>query len=363
MTDLFSPYRMGELTLANRLVMAPMTRNRATGLGVPTALMATYYGQRSSAGLLISESAPVSAQAVGYPCTPGLYSDEQQEGWRQVTAAVHRGGAALFAQLQHCGRISHPSHQPDSALPVAPSAIRPQGIAVTATGMQPFVLPRALATAELPGLVQQFQQAARRAMSAGFDGVEIHAANGYLIDQFLRDSSNHRTDGYGGTPARRLALLMDVIDAVAEVWPRHRIGVRLSPENRFNDMTDSDPAAHFGFFCAELSRTGIAYLHLLEGDMMSRSSGMDYRALRQRFEGSYIANNGYDKARAQAALQAGHADLVALGTPFLANPDLVDRLRRDLPLNAPDQGTFYGGGAQGYTDYPVAGTATAGAQP
>ncbi len=367
MTDLFSPYRLGDLTLANRLAMAPMTRNRASSHGVPSALMSTYYGQRAGAGLVISESAPVSAQGVGYPGTPGLYTDEQVEGWRPVTAAVRRGGAAFFAQLQHCGRISHPSHQVDAALPVAPSALRPQGMAATSTGMQPFVEPRALSLAEIAGLVQQFQHAAQRALAAGFDGVEIHGANGYLIDQFLRDGSNHRSDAYGGTPARRLALLIDVIDAVAEVLPRHRIGVRLSPENRFNDMADSNAEAHFGFFAAELSRTGIAYLHMLEGDMMSRSSGMDYRALRGRFDGSYIANNGYDKQSAQAAIHAGHADLVAFGTPFLANPDLVERFRRDLPLNSPDHDTFYGGAERGYTDYPIAGaTADAiaeGAQP
>lgn len=363
MTDLFSSYSLGDLTLANRLVMAPMTRNRASDQGVPGELMATYYGQRASAGLLISESAPVSRQAVGYPFTPGLFTDEQVDGWRHVTAAVHRGGSVIFAQLQHCGRISHPSHQVDGALPVAPSAIRPQGVAVTGTGMQAFATPRALAAAEIANVVQQFKEASLRARTAGFDGVEVHAANGYLIDQFLRDGSNQRTDAYGGSPVRRMALLMEVIEAVAEVWSRERIGVRLSPENRFNDMTDSSVSDHFGFFADQLARLGIAYLHVLEGDMASRSPSMDYRELRRRFGGTYVANNGYDKRRAQAALLDGHADLIAFGTPFLANPDLVERLKRDLPLNTPDHNTFYGGGQRGYVDYPAFDQATAGALP
>jgi N-ethylmaleimide reductase len=363
MADLFSSYSLGNLTLANRLVMAPMTRNRASEQGVPGELMATYYGQRASAGLLISESAPVAQQAVGYPFTPGLFTDEQVEGWRHVTASVHRAGSLIFAQLQHCGRISHPSHQLDGSLPVAPSAIRPQGMAVTASGMQPFATPRALAVAEIADVVQQFKDAASRARAAGFDGVEVHGANGYLIDQFLRDCTNHRADAYGGSPARRLALLMEVIEAVAEIWPRERIGVRLSPENRFNDMSDSNAQEHFGFFVDELSRQGIAYLHVLEGDMANRASSFDYRELRRCFGGTYIANNGYDKRRAQAALLEGSADLIAFGAPFLANPDLVERLRRDLPLNVPDHATFYGGGQRGYVDYPVFDEATAGVNP
>jgi N-ethylmaleimide reductase len=363
MANLFSSYSLGNLTLANRLVMAPMTRNRASEQGVPGELMATYYGQRASAGLLISESAPVSRQAVGYPFTPGLFTDEQVDGWRQVTTSVHSGGSLIFAQLQHCGRISHPSHQLDGSPPVAPSAIRPQGMAVTATGMQPFATPRALAAAEIADVVQQFKDASLRARAAGFDGVEVHGANGYLIDQFLRDGSNQRTDAYGGSPARRMALLMEVIEAVAEVWPRERIGVRLSPENRFNDMADSNASEHFGFFADQLSKLEIAYLHVLEGDMTGRSSSMDYRDLRRRFGGTYIANNGYDKRRAQDALLDGHADLVAFGAPFLANPDLVERLMRDLPLNTPDHHTFYGGDHRGYVDYPVFDEATAGANP
>lgn len=353
MTDLFAPYRVRDLTLSNRIVMAPMTRNRADAQGVPTAIMATYYGQRGDAGLVVTESAPVSAQAVGYPHTPGLFSAAQVGGWRAVTDAVHARGGRIFAQLQHCGRISHPSLQPQGGEPVAPSAIRPRGRAVTDTGMQDFVAPRALRADEVRGVVEQYRAAARHARQAGFDGVEIHGANGYLIDQFLRDGSNHRSDAYGGTPARRLALLNEVIDAVAEVWSRERIGVRLSPENRFNDMADSDPASHFAYFVSELGRARLAYLHVLEGDMATRSSAIDYPALRRRFDGVYVANNGYDKARALAAIRAGDADMVAFGAAFIANPDLVARLRHDWPLNTPDVQTYYGGTARGYTDYPA----------
>lgn len=353
MSELFSPFALVDLNLTNRIVMAPMTRNRADTQGVPTALMASYYGQRADAGLVVSESAPISAHAVGYPCTPGLFSESQASGWCKVTEEVHARGGRIFAQLQHCGRISHPSLQPEGAEPVAPSAIRPQGMAVTYTGMQAFVQPRALQINEITGVVEQFKAAAQHALMAGFDGVEIHGANGYLIDQFLRDGSNHRTDTYGGTPARRLAFLLEVIDAVTEVWPRERIGVRLSPENSFNDMKDSDPVKHFTYFVTQLGRARLAYLHMLEGDMMTQSSTLDYRALRRCFDGVYIANNGYDKARATAALRGDDADLVAFGAAFIANPDLVNRFRNDWPLNAPDPQTFYAGGERGYTDYPL----------
>lgn len=353
MPHLFAPLVHRDLTLSNRIVMAPMTRNRADADGAPTALMTDYYGQRADAGLVVSEAVPVSPQAVGYPGTPGLFSVAQVAGWSRVTEAVHARGGHIFAQLQHCGRISHPSLQPEGAEPVAPSAIRPQGMAETPTGMQPFVQPRALRMEEIVGVIGQFRSAARQARAAGFDGVEIHGANGYLIDQFLRDGSNQRVGVYGGTPARRLALLLDVINEVAEVWSRDRIGVRLSPENRFNDMADSDPAEHFGYFVGELSRARLAYLHMVEGDMMTGDRTLDYGALRQRFDGLYIANHGYDKAGATAALREGHADLVAFGTAYIANPDLVERLRRDWPLSPPDPQTFYSGGASGYTDYPA----------
>lgn len=354
MHELFAPFMLSEMLLGNRIVMAPMTRNRAAPEGVPSPLMAVHYGQRGDAGLVISESAPVSAQGVGYPGTPGIYTEEQAQGWRKVTDAVHAKGGHIFAQLQHCGRISHPSLQVNGELPVAPSAIKPEGLAVTYDGMQPFLMPRELATAEIPQVVEQFKKASGLAKAASFDGVEIHAANGYLIDQFLRDGSNQRDDRYGGSPAGRLAFLLEIVDAVSEIWPQGRIGVRFSPENRFNDMHDSDPAAHFGYYAQELSKLHLAYLHVLEGDMSATAPAVDYRELRRRFGGTYIANNGYDRARAMAAIEQGSADLIAFGKPFIANPDLVVRLHHDLPLATPDSARFYGGDERGYTDYPSA---------
>jgi N-ethylmaleimide reductase len=350
--DLFTSFRLGDMTLANRMVMAPMTRNRADDKGVPRPMMATYYGQRADAGLIVTESVPVSAEGIGYPFTPGLYTEAQAAGWLRVTNAVRSAGGHAFVQLQHCGRISHPSLLPDNGLPVAPSALRPEGQAVTYAGMRDFVTPRALEAGEIPGIVIQFQRAAEMARRAGFDGVEVHGANGYLVDQFLRDGSNRRTDAYGGSAQNRMRLLNEILDAVCAVWPASRVGVRLSPENGFNTMADSDPQAHFGYFAGQLGARSLAYVHVLEGDMMTKASVLDYRALRARFAGPYIANNGYDLARAAAALRSGAADLVAFGTPFLANPDLVRRYRENLPLNAADTSTFYGGDELGYTDYP-----------
>jgi N-ethylmaleimide reductase len=350
--DLFQPFRLGDLTLANRMVMAPMTRNRADRSGVPSPMMATYYEQRASAGLIITESTPVSPEGVGYPFTPGIWTDAQVAGWRRVTDAVRAAGGRIFMQLQHCGRISHPSMQPGSATPVAPSPLRPAGQAVTYAGMQDFATPRALASDEIAGVVAQFRHAAAMAAQAGFDGIEVHGANGYLIDQFLRDGSNRRTDAYGGSVGNRLRLLNEILDAAATVWPAGRVGVRLSPENGFNAMSDSDPAAHFSYFLEQLGARDLAYVHVLEGDMMSKTAALDYRALRARFAGPYVANNGYDLARAQASIRGGAADLVAFGIPFLANPDLVRRYRENLPLNAADPATFYGGSESGYTDYP-----------
>lgn len=351
--DLFEPFDLGELKLANRMVMAPMTRNRADNSGSVTPIMATYYQQRASAGLIVSESAPVSAEGVGYPFTPGIYDEAQVKSWRRLTDAVHAEGGQVFIQLQHCGRISHPSMLPGDMTPVAPSALRPEGQAVTYTGMQDFVTPRALETLELPDIVAQFRHAAQVAQRAGFDGVEVHGANGYIIDQFLRDGTNQRTDAYGGSVQNRMRLLNEILDAVCAVWPVHRVGVRFSPENSFNAMSDSDPQTHFGYFFEALSLRGLAYVHVLEGDMMTKSSTLDYRALRTKFSGPYIANNGYDLQKAQVALKSGDADLIAFGIPFLANPDLVRRYREGLPLNEADPSTFYGGGEAGYTDYPA----------
>ncbi|MEO3431405.1 alkene reductase [Pelagibius sp. CAU 1746] len=351
--DLFAPVQLGDLTLSNRMVMAPMTRNRAGADGVVPPLMATYYQQRASAGLIVTESAPVSAQAIGYPFTPGIFTDAQAASWLTLTDAVHSAGGRIFAQLQHCGRISHPSLQPDATPPVAPSALRPAGQAVTYSGMQDFVTPRALETHEVRDIVAQFRHGAEMARRAGFDGVEVHGANGYIIDQFLRDGSNRRGDAYGGSVENRMRLLNEVLEAVCEVWPAARVGLRLTPENAFNGMSDSDPQGHFEYFVGQLNPRGLAYLHVLEGDMLTRAGTVDYRALRTKFDGPYIANNGYDLDRARAALRDGAADLIAFGTPFLANPDLVRRYRENLPLNEADSTTFYGGGEAGYTDYPT----------
>ncbi len=351
--NLFEPFQLGHLALANRMVLAPMTRNRATEDGLVLPMTATYYQQRASAGLIIAESTPVSAEGVGYPLTPGIYSTAQAKAWRRMTDAVHAVGGHTFVQLQHCGRISHPSLLPNMVKPVAPSELTPYGQAVTYAGMQDYVTPRALGAHDIPGIVGQFQHAAEMAKLAGFDGVEIHGANGYLIDQFLRDGTNHRTDAYGGGVQNRMRLLNDILDSVCSVWPAQCVGVRLTPENRFNSMSDSAPQAHFEYFAEQLKPRGLAYIHVLEGDMTTKASVVDYRALRRKFAGTYIANNGYDRARAQMALAGGAADLVAFGIPFLANPDLVRRYREDLPLNAPDPSTFYQGGETGYTDYPL----------
>jgi N-ethylmaleimide reductase len=350
--DLFSAFQLNDLTLSSRMVMAPMSRNRADPSGDVTPMMVTYYQQRASAALIIAESTTVSAEAVGYPLTPGLFTESHAASWRPLTDAVHAGGSRIFAQLLHCGRVSHPSLQPGGVLPVAPSAIRPAGQAVTLTGMQDFVTPRELVIDELPGIVAQFRHSAELAKIAGFDGIEVHGANGYLLDQFLRDGSNRRTDAYGGSLDNRMRLLNEVLDGVSEVWPVERIGVRLTPENSFNDMADSDPQAHFEYIVAELGKRGLGYVHVSQGDIIPIPPALDYRAMRARFPGAYITNKAYDLERATQAITNGDADLVAFGVPFLANPDLVRRYREGLPLNTPDPATFYGGDEAGYTDYP-----------
>ena len=354
--DLFSPISLGDLALPNRMIMAPLTRNRAVMPGnVPQAMNVTYYAQRAGAGLIITEATQVSPEGVGYPATPGIHSEEQVQGWRAVNDAVHAQGGRLFVQLWYCGRISHPDLLPDNRQPVSASAIKPEGDAFTYEGLKPFVEPRALGTDEIPGIVDQYRQAARRAVEAGFDGVEIHAANGYLLDQFLRDGTNRRADSYGGSLDNRTRLLMEVLAAVLERWESARVGVRISPENSFNDIHDSDPQATFNFVARSLSGKGLGYLHVVEGDMMSGERGLDYRQLRDHFDGCYMANSGYDKARAQAAIAGGAADMVSFGQLFLANPDLVQRFKTDAALNAPDPETFYGGDEKGYTDYPALG--------
>ncbi|MDH3472208.1 MAG: alkene reductase [Rhodospirillales bacterium] len=352
--DLFTPVDLGALALENRIVMAPLTRNRAGPGNVPQALNAEYYVQRASAGLIVTEATQVSPQGVGYPGTPGIHSAEQVEGWRRVTEAVHDKGGRIVLQLWHVGRISHPSLQPGGALPVAPSALKPEGEVFTHEGPQPFVTPRALETAEIPGIVAQYRAAAENALAAGFDGVEVHAANGYLLDQFLRDGSNHRRDAYGGPVENRARLIFEVLDAVVEVWGAGRVGLRLSPVNSFNSMTDNDPDATFGYVAGRLNRYGLAYLHVVETDMAGAAGprGYDRDALRRAFKGPYMANGGYGRDSATQALARGAADPVAFGQPFIANPDLVERFSRNAPLNAPDPASFYGGDAKGYTDYP-----------
>ncbi len=351
--DLFTPLVLGDMTLPNRLVMAPLTRNRAGEGNVPTALNVRYYTQRASAGLIITEASQISPQGVGYPATPGIHSDEQVAGWRKVTEAVHAVGGRIFIQLWHVGRISHPSMQPDNARPVAPSAIRPGGEAITYEGMQPFETPRALTLEEIHDVVADYAAAAQRAKDAGFDGVEIHSANGYLLDEFLRDGTNIRTDAYGGSVENRMRLLDEVIAAVSGVWPTNHIGVRLSPENRFNDIHDSQPQATFNTVVDMLRGHQLAYLHVLEGDMLSNERQLNYAELKQKFGGLYMANNGYTRARAEQALAQGDADLVAFGRLFIANPDLPERFARGAKLNEPNPETFYGGNEAGYTDYPA----------
>jgi N-ethylmaleimide reductase len=343
---------MGPYTLSSRFVMAPLTRNRAGDGNAPQAINVEYYRQRASAGLIISEGSQISPSAVGYPATPGIHSPEQIAGWKQVTDAVHSRNSRIFLQLWHCGRVSHPSLLPGGELPVAPSAIRPEGDAFTYQGPQPFVTPRALETSELPGIVEDYRKAAQNALSAGFDGVEIHAANGYLIDQFIRDGSNQRTDAYGGSLENRSRLLLEVTAAVTDVWGADRVGVRFSPINSFNDMRDSEPQKTFDYMAAALNAFDLAYLHGMELDFGPAKPAFDFAQFRRCFKGRYMANGAYDKARADAALASGYADLVAFGALFIANPDLPERFARNAPLNAPDQSTFYGGNEKGYTDYP-----------
>lgn len=354
--DLFSPFKLGPLTLPNRIVMAPMTRNRAGPGNVPGPLNATYYAQRSSAGLIVSEATQVSPQGVGYPGTPGIHSAEQIAGWKLVTDAVHAAGGRIFLQLWHVGRISHPSLQPGGALPVAPSAIAPAGQAMTHEGMKPFVTPRALETAEIAGIVEDYRRGAMNAREAGFDGVELHGANGYLVDQFLRDGSNRRADRYGGSAESRARFLIEVTQALVGEWGPERVGVRLSPTNPFNSMSDGNPAATFATAVGALDRFGLAYLHIVEPgatDPVPAGETPDIGFFRKLWRGALIGNKGYDLAHAQAALRDGVADLVAFATLFLANPDLPERLRRGGPFNPPDRPTFYGGTAKGYTDYPA----------
>lgn len=359
---LFEPIKLGRYNLPHRIVMAPLTRSRARQPGnVPGPLNACYYAQRASAALIISEATQVSMQGQGYAWTPGIHSREQIDGWRLVTDAVHDAGGRIFLQLWHVGRISHPALQPDGMLPVAPSAIKPSGQAFIENEkgegeLVPFVTPRALQIEEMPYLVRQYTRAAKNALSAGFDGVEVHGANGYLIDQFIESHTNRRTDEYGGTVENRARLLTEVVETVCEVWGSDRVGVRLSPLGKFNDMGDDKPEATFGDIAGKLSDYGLAYLHVINpaaaGAEPEPSAVRMVKLMRERYRGALMMAGGFDLESAQAWLEQGRADLIAFGRKFLANPDLPERLRRRAPLNPDDPSTYYGGGPKGYTDYP-----------
>jgi N-ethylmaleimide reductase len=364
---LFQPYRLGPYTLPHRIVMAPLTRSRARSPGnVPTRLNACYYAQRASAALIISEATQVSMQGQGYAWTPGIHSREQIDGWRLVTDAVHRASGLIFNQLWHVGRISHPALQPDQMLPVAPSAIKPAGMAFIENEhgegeLVPFVTPRALQIEEMPYLVRQYWRGARNAMAAGFDGVEVHGANGYLLEQFIASSTNRRDDAYGGPVQNRARLLMEVVETVIEVWGSDRVGVRLSPLSTFNDISDDDPETTFGHIAAELRDYRLAYLHIVNPASAALEQGTEPEPrairmvdlIRETWRGTLMIAGGFDRDSAEAWLGQGRADLIAFGRKFIANPDLPERFRLRAPLNPDDPTTYYGGGAKGYTDYPT----------
>lgn len=352
---LFEPYALGHLTLANRIVMAPLTRNRAGKGLVPSEFAAEYYSQRASAGLLISEATQISQQGQGYQDTPGIYSPAQIDGWRAVTDAVHAKGGRIFAQLWHVGRISHVDLQPDGGAPVAPSALRAESKTFVNNSFVDVSEPRALKLEELPGIINDFRQAAANAIAAGFDGVEIHGANGYLLDQFAKDGANLRDDAYGGSIVNRARLLLEVASAVASEIGPQRTGIRISPVSPANGITSSDPQAQFDYIVDRLSALDLVYLHVVEGATGGPRdvAPFDYAGLRRRFKNTYIANNGYDLALAKQQLAENKADLFAFGRPFIANPDLVERLKTGAPLAELDPNTLYGGGATGYIDYPT----------
>ena len=349
MSNLFDPITIGDLQLKNRVIMAPLTRSRATGPGrVPNALMAQYYRQRATAGMILSEATSVMAQGVGYADTPGIWSDEQVEGWKLVTEAVHAEGGLILLQLWHVGRVSDPIFL-DGALPVAPSAIGAAGHVSLVRPERGYVVPRALDTEELPGIVAAYRKGAENAKKAGFDGVEIHGANGYLLDQFLQDSTNHRSDAYGGSIENRARLMLEVTDACIDVWGADRVGMHLAPRRDAHDMGDSDPLATFGYVARELGKRGIAFICAREAVGANRLGPL----LKKEFGGVYIANEKMDKDTAQQVLAAGEADAIAFGQLFIANPDLPLRLATDAPLNRPNPSTYYHAGAEGYTDYPA----------
>lgn len=352
---LFQPLRLGALSLPHRVLMAPLTRARATER-IPNALMVEYYAQRASAALIISEATAISEQGYGWHGAPAIYTDDQVAGWRKVTDAVHGAGGRMVLQLWHMGRISHPDYQ-GGAAPVAPSALAATGEAHTPTGKKPFTVPRALSVSDIKGIIGDYQNATRRAREAGFDGVEIHGANSYLIDQFLRDASNQRTDEYGGSIENRARFLLEVVEAVASTWSADRTGLRLSPTMNGNGMSDNDPVALYTHVGKALNPFGLAYLHVAEAIRPGRLYNPDAPRvtpyLREAFEGPLLANGGYDKATAADAIREGRADAIVFGQKFIANPDLPLRFKMDAPLNEPDPNTYYSEGVEGYLDYPA----------
>jgi len=360
MSTLFSPLKIGPYQLAHRVVMAPLTRMRSDPGDIPSNLMVEYYSQRASkGGLIISEATPVSIRGNGYAGAPGIYADRQIKGWRRITEAVHAKGGRIFLQLWHVGRQSHTDLQPNGEAPVAPSAIAAEGYAYTKQGEVPFSMPRALALEEIPSIIEEFRAGAERALRAGFDGVEIHGANGYLPDQFLQDGTNKRTDEYGGPIGNRARFLLEITQAAISVFGADRVGVRIAPNGTYGSMSDSNPAATFGYVVTELDRLGIAYLHVVEPrikgieEIGKGQAPIAAQHLRQKFSRTLIAAGGFTGESAAAIVAAGDADLVAFGRHFIANPDLPERLRRNLPLNRYDRSTFYGGDARGYIDYPT----------
>ena len=360
---LFDEAAIGAWRVPHRIVMAPLTRARAGSERLPNAMMAEYYAQRASAALIVSEATIISPQAAGYAFTPGIYNDAQVAGWAAVVEAVKARGGRIVCQLWHCGRISHPSMQPDGALPVAPSAVQPgasAGQAFTTDGWQPFPTPRALETEEIPDLIADYRRAAENAKAAGFDGVELHGANGYLINQFLCDGTNKRSDAYGGSVEKRSRLLLEVLDAIGEVWSSDRVGLRLSPWGAFLDCDDSDPAALYGHLCRALDDRDLAYLSIVEREWLGEQAPEKDASIppsitafvREHYAGPILTAGGYTCKTACAMVQSGAAEMVAFGKAYIANPDLPERIRAHAALNEPDRDSFYGGGAKGYTDYP-----------
>lgn len=357
-TDLFTPINLGAMKLANRILMAPVTRSRYAEDGIPNELHAEYYAQRATAGLIVAEATNISPQGRGYAATPGIWSEEQVVGWKKVTDAVHAAGGKIVSQLWHVGRFSSVELQPDGAAPVAPSAIKAEGDTYTTKGFVPVSMPRALETDEIPGIIEQYKRAAENAKRAGFDGVEVHSANSYLLDQFLRDSTNHRTDQYGGSIENRASLTLEVTEAIVNIWGNERVGIRLSPvtPDAGNTPPDSNVMAMYGYLIQQLNAFDLAYLHFVEGATATSREvpeGVDMDALSAQFNGPFIGNNNYDLDMAIERRAQGKIDAVAFGRLFISNPDLVERLRRGAELTIAPRESYYGGGAKGYTDWPV----------